>query len=107
MSRPKEYRIIMRKNKIKRRKNKILQSLHFNYFIKDKWDEIIHKDQPGYLNKCHYGYLGGGIKTKSKNMYTAKHHKGVHGKAILYSRHDKAQLAHINDEIEDYKNGEI
>lgn len=104
MSRTRAYRKEIRNKKIKQRKNKIMQLLHYRCLLTDKERQIIFKNKSGYLKKCHYNLISGGIKTKAKNMYTGKHHKGVYGKAVLYSRHDKGQIAHITNELEDYKN---
>lgn len=104
MNRGRRYHIVMRKSKIKRRREKILQAMSYRRLITDKEKQIIFKNKSGYLNKCYYNLIGNGIKTKAKNMYTGKHHKGVHGKAVRYSRHDKSQIIHMKKAIDDYMN---
>ena len=97
------YYIVMRKSKIKHRQEKILQIISHRGFSSEKENEIIFKDKPGYLNKRYPGFQRS-IKTKAKNMYTGKHHKGVHGKAVRYSRHDKSQIVHMKNAIVEYMN---
>ena len=86
MSRTRAYRKEMRNKKIKRRQNDISQ---FGTFLYGKREVMIYGDTSGYLNKSHYGCIGGSKKTKTKNSYASYRHKGGYGKAVLYSRHDK------------------
>ena len=102
MSRAREYRIKMRKKKIKHRKNNIKQ---FGYFMFGKRENMIYGNTSGYLSRCHYGCLGGNRKTKTKNAYASYRHKGGYGKAILYSHHDKSQIIYMKQAQSDYENG--
>lgn len=99
MSRGREYRITMRENKIKSRRDNIL---NFGFYVMSKRNAMVTGDKSGYLNKCHYGGLGRGIKTKTKNSYASYRHKGGFGKALLHSRHDKRQIIRMEQEINEY-----
>lgn len=103
MSRTKEYRISMRKNKIRNRKEKILK-FGSGIHCAGKINKIIDEN-PGYLNKCHYGGFRGSLKTKTKNSYASYRHKGGYGKAVLYSRHDKTQIISMEQALSEYENG--
>ena len=107
MGRSKEYRREMQKIKIKQRRQKILQSVSYNfncYQLRNKDEGMLYGEKSGYLNKHHYGWLTNGIKTKTKNRYASYRHKGGYGKAVLYSRHDKRQIIYMNQEIDEYMN---
>ena len=91
MSRTRAYRIEQRKLKIKRRK-RLIRSLNHQVCYK-KLLRALDGETEGLFSKCHYGALGGNIKTKTKNAYASYRHKGAHGKAKVYSGHDLRQLA--------------
>lgn len=104
MNRTREYRIAVRKKKIKQRKKKIFDitdSPHRSYSTRIQ--KALYGDHEGLFNKWHYGTLTNGVKTKTKNVYITHRHKCGYGKACVYSNHDKRQLLHIQQEIYDYK----
>lgn len=108
MGRTRDYRRRMRIRKINKRKNKIFDLLSYKALISSKWEDILYDDnKDGYFNKCHYGHLSYGKKTKAKNGYQTHRHKGEYGKAIRYSRHDGSKIHGMQIEEKQYYNNEL
>ena len=112
MARSYEFRRDMRNRKVKKRKRKIHEKMD-NFFDTDlalsfhygkKIHNALYEGMDGYFNKGYYGVIGNGRKTKTKNAYASHRHKGGYGKAILYSRHDKSQIEHMEIALKDYYN---
>ena len=101
MSRSRNYRIAAKERKINRRKE-LIRSV--SSFRNEKIEYALSGEKDGLLSKCHYGALGGNRKTKTKNAYASYRHKGGYGKAVLYSRHDMAQIAGMKLDLADYPN---
>ena len=114
MARSMEYRRDMRNRKIRKRKRKIIYTKCYwaaftsepGYPHGKKIYNALYNDKDGYFNKGYYGAVGSGRKTKTKNVYTGCHHKGHYGKAVVYSRHDKSQIEHMDIALKDYYNNE-
>ena len=104
MGRSREYRITVRQNKIQKRKKAIC---NYGYSYRKKINIALSGEKEGLFHKNHYGALGNGIKTKTKNAYASYRHKGGYGKACVYSRHDKLQIICMNEKIREYNNKSI
>lgn len=103
MGRTRSYRRRVRKAKIHRRKEMILACTPYEVFYRDKLNKAMQGEKEGIFSKCHYGTLGHGEKTKTKNSYASYRHKGGYGKALKLSRHDKTRIIAMQDELYEYQ----
>lgn len=99
MSRTRTYRIRMREEKIRRRKEMICTLPSFK---NAKIMDAVYSGHGGLLDKGHYGAFGGNQKTKTRKAYASYRHKGGYGKAKVYSRHDKVQITYMKNAYEEY-----
>ena len=100
MDRTRAYRIDMKNKKINRRKEQIKA---YGVIINtNRINAAILGEKDGLFSKGHYGTLGHGVKTKTKNAYASYRHKGGYGKACVYSGHDMKQIVRMNQEEKEY-----
>ena len=100
MGRTRLYRIEMKKRKIHHRKEQIkAYGVNINT---NKINAALLGEKDGLFSKGHYGALGHGVKTKTKNSYASYRHKGGYGKAFVYSGHDLKQIVRMNQEVIEY-----
>lgn len=113
MKRDKNYRIGVRKKKIKQRSRKIKNSrigIENGHIItpdnkhEEKIKSAINCIKPGLLAKGDYGAItkGVSVKTKTKKGHSSYRHKGGYGKSLNYSKHDKNQINNMDQELEDF-----
>lgn len=103
------FRRGMRQKKINRRMQKIKDLRHF---YDERFEQsschgrkiysAVFGKKSGLLSKGYYGALRIPIKTKTKNTYASRGHRGGYGKAVCYSRHDKAQIFSMEQAMREY-----
>lgn len=107
--RTREYRRKVRQKKIKQRRHQIHHAgiageLHCSC-PGAKLGDMIYGEKGGYLAKHDYGAIAGNcpIKTKTKRVRTHPHRAlGTYGPSYNYSKHDKKQIARMDQEVSDY-----
>lgn len=100
MARTRQYRIDVKNKKIRKRKRDI--GNYGSVVYNEKLKSAFSGQKEGLFSKCHYGALGSGIKTKTKNAYASYRHKGGYGKACVYSKHDNVQILYMKQALREY-----
>lgn len=116
MERTREYRITVRKKKIKQRKRNIknlrtFYSYEYEHSVtyRRKIYSAVFGEKEGLLAKHDYGAVTGGCprKTKTKERKALYRYKGAYGKAVDYSHHDRMQLIDMEQELKAFYNNEL